>query len=107
MPNEKILIVKFESTLPAHEAKLWEANGWEVKYEMCPAVREFIDAPAVKHEYPGDTDSYPMPSLASWKKVDEVMSGTVPVFLDFTDNISHADMDRFLSEISEIENGKA
>ena len=66
MTNEKILLVKSESFLPAHEAKTWEANGWEVKYELSPFVRGG----------------------------DEIM---LP--LDFTDSISHADMDQFLKEI--------
>lgn len=41
---------------------------------------------------PGDADSYPM---FPQKK-------TFSIPLDFTDNISHADMARFMDEISEI-----
>ncbi|MNK44981.1 hypothetical protein D3C87_637290 [compost metagenome] len=112
MTNEKILIVKFESFLPAHEAKIWEANGWEVKYELSPIVREFIDhnhmvvdrtgsiSNETLHEMAHEVDyimSHAFPSPESFRKAGEYL---IP--LDFTDNISKDDMDRFLAEISEI-----
>lgn len=105
MANEKILTVGFNSRLTESDKQIWEANGWTVNYELNPMIAEFIDFTVdrtgsisdqaldeLHREINGIMNAFPSPD--SFHKAGEFM---IP--LDFTDNISHEDMERFRKEI--------